>query len=179
MRETVNRFGGSARRSSHAFAAVCLVCLILAPSPASALDISAELDRQTAQVGDQVVLTVNVQGGARSVPEPELPELSQNFEVYSSGSSRSFSLVGGTMSASLTLRYVLVPRREGTFTIGAISVQSGKETAKTEPLTLQVVKGAPPPSPPAGGTRKGPPWGAKISSRGRLSTTSPLTSTSR
>ncbi len=133
------------RRAALLFA---VLGVLSAAAPAAALEIHASLDRDQVPVGQQVVLTIVVQGGVRSLPEPDVPDLSANFEVYTGSTSRNFSLVNGRVSASLTRRIALVPRREGTFTIAPITAEAGGETATAQALKLEVTKAAAPPTPP-------------------------------
>jgi hypothetical protein len=79
--------------------------------------------------------------------DPKLPEL-EDFDVYSAGTSRNFSLINGRMSYTMSIRYVLIPKKEGTFTIGAVEVEVGDTIYRTDPLTLIVSKAPPPPTPP-------------------------------
>lgn len=114
---------------------------------AAAVDVSASLDRDTAQAGDQVVLTITAEGSVRSMPEPKLPDL-PDFDVYSGGTSQNFSFINGRMSSTMSRRYVLVPKRKGVFTIGPIELEFSGEVIRTEPLTLTVTTAPAPPSPP-------------------------------
>jgi hypothetical protein len=130
---------------------VLLACfLLLVPGRAAALEVTATLDRQTAQVGEQVLLSVTVEGGLRSTPTPELPELGDAFEVYSGQrTSRNVSILNGKVSSTVTTEFVLVPRQVGTFTLGPIVVETKDETARTSPLHLTVTAATAPPSPSA------------------------------
>jgi hypothetical protein len=136
-----------------------LIVALLAPAAwpaARALadtSISATLTPAVTAVGDQVVLTVKVEGKFRRGEAPELPPL-DDFQVFESGSSQNFSFVNGQMSASLTYTYVLSPLREGTYTIEPISLTAGGKRYTANPVTLEVTAaaravpapGAPPPS---------------------------------
>jgi hypothetical protein len=125
--------------------------LLIGASPAGAAQVTATLDRDTAHVGEQVVLTVQVSGGVGSLPDPRLPDLGANFEVVNGGTSQSFSLLNGHMSASKTVTYALIPKRPGTFTIAPIEAQQGKDVFRAPPLKLTVLAGQAPstaPTPP-------------------------------
>ena len=138
------------------FIAILLIGLGLAgAASADALELSATLDREQARVGEQVVLTVIVSGGVQNLPDPEIPDLKADFDFYPAGSSRSFSFINGRMSNSVTLRYVLVPKREGTFTIPPIKVSAKGEEVSTPPLRLVVSTAPPAPTPPAEPGEKG------------------------
>jgi hypothetical protein len=50
------------------------------------------------------------------------------------------------MERSITLTYVLVPQRDGTFQLGPFQVEHKGATIPTEPITITVEKAALPPS---------------------------------
>lgn len=109
-------------------------CLV---GSASGLSIEASVDVDEVEIGDPVNLSVTITGAGGSVPDPVLPDLS-DFDVYSSGSNRSFSMVNGVISSSLDLNYVLVPKRKGTLTIGPIVVSSKGGRAQSDPIMISV-----------------------------------------
>ena len=127
-----------------------LVALVagFVPAAAHALDIDASVDRTRAGVGEQIVLTVVVNGTFRNLGDPVLPDLGDAFQVHDAGTSRNFSFINGRASSSVSFRYVLVPRREGSFTVGPISVTHDDETVSTRPIGLQVTASTAP-APPA------------------------------
>ncbi|MBD3409572.1 MAG: hypothetical protein GF419_05130 [Ignavibacteriales bacterium] len=76
----------------------------------------------------------------------------RDFQVISGpNSSQSVSIVNGVMSAKLSYVYYLVPRAEGTVTVGAASVNYRGETYRTKPFTVTVQAGS-----PGGGSRPAP-----------------------
>jgi hypothetical protein len=76
----------------------------------------------------------------------------RDFQVISGpNSSRSVSIVNGVMSSKLSYVYYLVPRAEGTFTIGEASVNYRGQTYRTKPFTITVQAGA-----GGGGSRPAP-----------------------
>ena len=114
---------------------------------AQAAEVSASLDRSTAQVGDNVVLTVVANGSMKSVPEVTLTNLESDFDVYSVGQSTNVSFVNGQMTSQTSRQFVLIPKHAGKFTIGPLSIRLGTDTMQTEALPLTVTTGPPPPSP--------------------------------
>jgi oxygen tolerance protein BatD len=119
-------------------------------SASQGAEVSASLDRASAQVGDQVVLTVVATGTIKSVPDVVLHSLESDFDVYSVGQSTNVSIVNGQMTTQTSRQFVLVPKHPGTFTIGPLAVRLGNDSMQTEPLTLTVTTGPPPPSPVPG-----------------------------
>ena len=123
---------------SHRAVLVLLACVALGSPATAAVELRANLDRDKAAVGEQVVLQVQVSGEARDVTNPQLPALS-DFRVFGGGQSQRFSFVNGRASAEHTFTFYLQPQREGNFTIDPIEVQVDGRTLKTVPLQLEVV----------------------------------------
>jgi hypothetical protein len=103
------------------------------------LSITAEANKTQVSLDDQVVLAVTVSGGQASLPDPELPPLT-NFNVYSSGRSQNISFVNGRVSSSVTHTFVLVPRAVGKGMIPPITVSAKGSTAHTDPIEIEVVQ---------------------------------------
>ena len=78
-----------------------LVTLGVASNARAAVSCRAAVDRSQLAVGEQVVLTLNVEGDVRKIEEPSLPDFGP-FEVYGGGKSESFSFVNGKVHASHT-----------------------------------------------------------------------------
>jgi hypothetical protein len=108
-----------------------------AAASAAADGIQVTIDRPEATVEDQLVLSVAIEGSQRA--QPELPDLSA-FEVYSRGSSRQFTSVNGRATTSVTYTYVLIPKRTGTFTIGAATVELDGRTYQSQPFQVKVLE---------------------------------------
>ncbi|MBI5631141.1 MAG: protein BatD [Elusimicrobia bacterium] len=101
------------------------------------LNITAEVDKTTVALDDQVVLSVVVTAPQAMLPEPQLPPLS-NFSVYSSGRSQNVSIINGQVSSSIVHTYVMVPRFVGRATVGPISIAAQGRKAQTEPIEITV-----------------------------------------
>ncbi len=151
------------RLARGAYAWVLLGVLAVGPVAARADDVSvkASLNPTTVAVGEQAVLTIQVEGKFRRSGDPELPNL-DDFDVFQAGTSQSFSIVNGQTSASVIYTYVLSPRKEGTFKIEPIRITDGSRQYQANPVTLEVVAGGAavtPPSqavpPPSGHTKSG------------------------
>lgn len=127
---------------------VALAVLCLTAAPAAGAQVTATVNRTTVQTGDQVILTVQGDGVEGSMGTPKLPPLGDDVEAFSAGSSRNFSIINGRTSSSQSHRFVLVFRKEGTFTIGPIEVEAGHQTYRTQPIRITVTSAPPPPSPP-------------------------------
>lgn len=127
--------------------AVLLLVLVLA-APARGAKVTATVDRTTVQAGEQIVLTIQAEGIQGSMGEPKMPPLGDSFQIYSAGSSRNFSIINGRAASSQSQRFVIVPQKEGTFTIGPVEVDADHQTYRTDPIRITVTSAPPPPSPP-------------------------------
>jgi hypothetical protein len=121
------------------FSAAALALLLWAGPAAAALNVAADIDRETVEINGNLYLTVAVSGDSASVPEPQLANM-QNFNVYSSGRSQSISIINGRITTSVTFTYILTPRFLGLQKIPPITVSNGRDTASTPELTVTVTK---------------------------------------
>ena len=104
---------------------------------AQGLKVYTEVDRSKLTMEDQLVVRVVIEGKARSIAQPERPPLDA-FESFYRGSSQNMSIVNGQVSSSTTFTFVLLPKREGTLTIGSFSIKHGGKTYRTEPVQVRV-----------------------------------------
>lgn len=114
-------------------AALCAFAALWICTSAYAASVRAWLDRTNMQLGETVTLNVEVSGDT-SAAQPDLGALAQDFELLGTQSSTSVNIVNGQSSSKLLWAVGLQPKREGTFTIPALSV-AGQQTL---PLTLTV-----------------------------------------
>lgn len=116
------------------------VFLLMMAALGSAQDISiaVSLDRDTIGLDEQAVLTVEVSGTIQNLPEPDIPTMSM-FEMYSQGRSTSISVVNGQMAATATYRYLLVPKRAGTFPITQIAIVYNNRRYKGNDVNLTIL----------------------------------------
>ncbi len=117
------------------FALFAVLLLALTPQ-ALAQGVQVTIDRPEATIQDQLMLSVTVQGSQSA--KPQLPDLS-NFQVYDRGQSSQFQMSGGRTTVSITYNYVLVPRRPGTFTIGAATVEIDGRTFRSRPFQVRIL----------------------------------------
>ncbi len=104
---------------------------------ASAITITASIDKQTVSLGDPITLTLTIVGKGGTLPEPTMPDLSA-FEIYSSGRKQNISIINGAFSSSLDISYILVPKKVGDFIIGPITIRDNTGMASTEPIKIHV-----------------------------------------
>lgn len=129
----------------------CGLAVGLAACVAMAQDatIRAEVDRTRVTLDDQILLEVTIEGKFRGVDEPARPPL-EDFDVYQRGRSQGMQIVNGDFTASTTFTYILVPKHEGSFTIGPFVTKVGGRELRSAPIAVTVgggpgVRGAPAP----------------------------------
>jgi len=119
-----------------------ILSLLLLPMAAAAQDditIQISLDRDTINIGEQASLTVTVSGSQRNLPAPELPNLSM-FNVYSQGTSTNISIVNGRMETSYSYRYLLQPKRQGSFPIRPVSLVFNQKRYTSNELAVTIIE---------------------------------------
>lgn len=118
---------------------------------AGELSFTASVDKTTVGLGEQLQLTVRVEGSnIGQIPRPQLPPLPDFDNLGSTQSqSTSISLVGSrfTQQQTISFIYFLAPKRLGSLTIGPCKIVYNNTEYTTEPITIQVVKQSPQPSP--------------------------------
>ncbi|MDP8218053.1 MAG: BatD family protein [Candidatus Theseobacter exili] len=104
------------------------------------VSIHAEINKKEIPIGSSAILTVTLQGESGSVKRPSLPAVT-GIECFSSGSSRSYSIVNGIVSSKNAFTYTLVPKKIGRIIIPPITATVEGNKVSTEPLTVEVIKG--------------------------------------
>jgi hypothetical protein len=97
-----------------------------------------KLSPDTVGLDQQAVLEVQVTGSAQDIPNIQMPSLPA-FEVYSQGHSSNISIINGQVNASVTARYLIIPRKAGVFPIEGIAVVSDNHRYVGNAVTLTVV----------------------------------------
>jgi len=114
--------------------------VLLCAEAQAQITFTASVDKNVVALGDTLVLTLTISmSGQGQLPEPELPPLI-GFDLLSDRATRTgFSMINGVISSSKTRQYVLAPREEGEFVIGAATLRYGGEIYRTDPIRIQVV----------------------------------------
>ncbi len=118
--------------------------LLALSSIARAQDVQVRATASTDTIGlqEQFQLTITISGtdsGEAELPRVRFPD----FQVVSGPNvSTQFEWINGRSSSSKSVSYVLIPRKEGTFTIEPVAVTVRGKTVSTEPVRIRVVTGA-------------------------------------
>lgn len=118
-----------------------IACLLLCcgAARAGALSATASLSADQAQVGDELELQITVEG-SQDIERPEVRV--DGLDIRYSGAATQFQMNNFDVTRSVKLTFVVVPRREGTFTIPALNIKAGGKKIATAPLTLAVSGGS-------------------------------------
>ena len=103
-----------------------------------AQDFTATVSKSTVGVGEQFQIDFTLTGNGSNFAPPSFSDFQNAGGPFQSS---SFQSVNGVNSQSITLTYVLIPRKEGSFTIGSATIHSGGKTLSSNPITIKVVKG--------------------------------------
>ncbi len=108
--------------------------------------IHAQTDRGTIEAGDGFTLRVQVSGtgNIKTVPAPTVPTL-LNMAIYDPQITDAIGVVDSKVRGSRTYEYVIIPSKEGDWTIPAIDYPyfepqtESYQVARTVPITINVV----------------------------------------
>lgn len=119
-----------------------------------AQEFTATVDRSRVAMGErfELTFTLNGSGSGKNFRPPQFTD----FLVLSGpNQSTNWQFINGKTSASITYIYIMQPRAEGKYTIGAASVELDGKTLQTKPLTIEVTKGSPQQAQKQGGQQGG------------------------
>ena len=108
--------------------------------------IHAQVDRQTIEVGEGFTLRVQVSGmgNIKTVPAPTVPTL-PNMAIYDPQITDAIGVVDSKVRGSRTYEYVIIPSKEGDWTVSAIDYPyfdpqtEHYHATRTVPTTINVL----------------------------------------
>lgn len=101
------------------------------------LTLSVKVDKTTVALHEPVTLTLTATGDVSNADFSRLA-FPEGFAVSARSQATNFSVRAGAMERSLTLSFVLVPQRAGTFQLGPFTIEHQKKTFQTEPIEITV-----------------------------------------
>lgn len=116
-----------------------LFAVCLQPVSVVAVTCHAELDRNRVSPGEQITLTVTVEGDFQSAPPVDLPSLA-GVKIFGGGTSQNFSFVNGQVHASVSSTFYLQVERESSFTFPALELEIDGKLYRTQPIPVSVVR---------------------------------------
>ena len=122
------------------------IALVCSAPLASAAEVEATLDRESAPAGNGAVLTLKISGGRAA--RPQMPQI-ENFIIEPRGQSQQMQMINGRTTVSVTYNYVVGSNTPGDYQIPPIEVEVDGKKFSTLPLKLKVLNSAAA-QPPAG-----------------------------
>ncbi len=104
---------------------------------AAQVRLTTSLDKTEATTEDTIILTVAVEG-TRSTPRPVLPAV-DGLNIQYSGSSSEFRIVNGASSSRITYSYIILPLREGNFSVGQAYIDYEGQRIKSQPVQFKIL----------------------------------------
>ncbi|MBK9149017.1 MAG: protein BatD [Flavobacteriales bacterium] len=112
------------------------------------LELTVNADRNTVSVDDAIEVELRLSGRA-NLKLIEAPKLlfPSDFEVYEPRVTDRISVGTGGMSGSRGFQYTVIPRHDGTFDLGSVTLScfdpktGAYETLRSQPLTITVALG--------------------------------------
>ena len=99
----------------------------------------SSVDKNRVSLGDDIILSLTFTG-TQSIPAPDFTNV-EGFHAKYIGPSTMVSIINGSMSASITHKYVLIPLKAGKFQVGPVTFKYGSDTYASNILTVEVVEG--------------------------------------
>ena len=99
--------------------------------------VTAEVDRDTLPLGDQLALTITLRDVFVDHSEPILPAW-DGFEQNGYRSFSSTSIKNGIVTSELQFIYYLKPQQEGALVINSVQIEIAGQLYQTEPIDITV-----------------------------------------
>jgi hypothetical protein len=122
-----------------------LLCLLTTSAVGQEIGFTATVDRSSIAAGDQLRLTIQLTNTRERFNAPDLGGL---VVVAGPFESSNFSYVNGRMTSAVSRTWTLTATQPGKYTIGPAQVKVGGGIISTDPITIEVTKGAARPSDP-------------------------------
>ncbi|MFN7013307.1 MAG: BatD family protein, partial [Bacteroidia bacterium] len=101
----------------------------------------AKANRNKIGTGETVQITYSINSNANNFKAPNI----NGFKVIGGpNQSSSFQWINGKTSQSISISYILLAEKEGTYTFKGATIEAGGKTYTSNEITLEVVKGNPP-----------------------------------
>lgn len=125
--------------------AIALVILLFAGfGMAQDTQVTASIGGEAVGVQDQFQFTITVSGrDSGDAEQPRLPVLNGFRVVAGPSVSTQFQWINGRTSSNKSFTYVLLPEKEGQFTIDPAEVRVGGKVYRSQPLHIRVTSATP------------------------------------
>ncbi len=120
------------------FCLLAMTIALMAARPARCeVTITLSLDRSEATLSDSMMLSVSVSGAHGEDARPSIQGL-EDFVVRQAGTSTRVEIVNGTYSAGTDFRYLMQPKKQGSFRIGPALLIVDGTTYRSNVVTVSV-----------------------------------------
>ena len=102
--------------------------------------VRASVSKNKVALNERFEYKIEISGKSTSLPNPDLPDLT-NFAVLSGpNTSTSIQYINGAMSSSKAYSYILMPKKVGNFTIPGIEIEIEGNIYNSNAISIQVSK---------------------------------------
>ncbi len=116
---------------------VCFLMLLLFPAQVlGSTQVRALVDRTEIALGESLTLKVIITGDSGEVDTSVI----KAFDIVSTASGTSISIVNGSTTKTREYAYTLIPRKTGTLTIPSLSVETDTGTLTTKAIPIVVTR---------------------------------------
>jgi hypothetical protein len=132
-------------RNIQTFGIILILCFVFVLAAiAQDATFTASVDRTSLAMGEQfeITFTLNGSSGGSNFRSPSFNDF---LTLSGPNQSTNMQFINGAMSASVSYSYILQPRAEGKFVIGPAFISHNGKQIQTQPITVEVTKGAPQP----------------------------------
>lgn len=130
-------------RNIQTFGFILMFCFVFVLAAiAQDATFTASVDRTSLAMGEQfeITFTLNGSSGGSNFRPPVFNDF---LTLSGPNQSTNMQFINGAMSASVSYSYILQPRAEGKFVIGPAFISHNGKQIQTQPITVEVAKGAP------------------------------------
>ncbi|MDR3402537.1 MAG: BatD family protein [Chthoniobacter sp.] len=119
---------------------IVLLALMVAVAHAADVSVRARLTRTISVVGDPVELQIRVSGARRISNPPDVTVDGLEIQYTGSGQEATVRMENGSFISerTTTYSYQVVPQRNGSFTIPAVTLEADGKSYNTQPIGLTV-----------------------------------------
>lgn len=114
---------------------------ILLPGRSFSQKLVAQVSKNKVYAGEVFQVSFSSAGNFSEFRKPAMSD----FDIYSGpNQSTSVQIVNGSMSQTISLSFMIAAKKEGKYTIGAASAVINGTKVESNPIVIEVIKGAPP-----------------------------------
>ena len=133
----------NSRKCNGLYFALVFAALVLPLVARGQVQFRSELSQTRVRVGEQVVLSVVLEGDIDTNAELDLPDLSPYFRVENQAGpnvSSSMSIINGKVNkkVSLQYQYYILAVKAGNFTIPRMTYHQGAQSYYTSPISVEI-----------------------------------------